>query len=369
MNMDYYEILGVSRNASQEEIKKAFRRKVMEYHPDRNKSPDATEKFKKINEAFQVLSDPKKREMYDKFGTADFNSQFNSSQYNRYGSNVEFDFSEIFGDTFDSIFGDFQDIFSNFGINRSRGKQKGKNIEIDLHITIEDIINGAKKRIKFNRQDPCRVCNGSGGKKVMNCNHCGGTGRINQIIKSFFGNIQTVQSCPYCEGRGVKIIEKCDSCNGTTLVNFEKEMDINIPIGITDGITLRFKGEGNAGKFNGPRGDLFVNVKLEKNNLGFNVNGRDLEKTIFIPYYYFILGGNIKVNTFDGIKDVYINPNTPSGYKIILNGLGLPDMKTRLRGNIILTLQPAFPTNLNNDELELLKKIKSFDENNLNKIY
>lgn len=370
--MDYYEILGVPRNATQEEIKKAFRKKAAEYHPDRNKSPDAPEKFKKINEAFQVLSDPKKREFYDRYGSTDFNNYTNNSYRNYNSGSVDFDFTQIFGDTFDSIFGDFGDgfesIFSNFNNKRS-GKNKGKNIEINLNVSIEEIIKGSKKFIKFQRMDPCPSCNGLGGKKVSKCSHCNGTGRVKQIIKSFFGNIQTIQTCPYCEGTGYQILEKCDKCNGTTLINNEKTMEIDIPIGIDEEITLRFKGEGSAGKFNTERGDLYVNIVLDKNNLlGFELNGKNLIKNLYIPYYYFIVGGVIKVNTFDGIQTIEIKPNTPAGANFVIHKLGLPDIKSKSRGDIILTLLPSFPNTLTNEELELLNKLKS-NENYRDLVY
>lgn len=357
MDFDYYEILGVSRNATHEEIKKAYRREAAKYHPDKNKSPDATERFKKINEAFQVLSDPKKRELYDKYGKAGVDGGYAGGTY--YTNQVEIDISQIFSDAFD-VFKDFDILsgaFNPFDIKRSRSKYRGKDIEIQVNITYFDSIYGAEKVINYPRYDKCDKCKGTGGLKVEKCSHCQGTGRITQYVRSFLGNIQTIQTCPHCEGTGTRIVEKCDKCNGTSLVNTDRSIKIKIPRGATEGLTLRFKGEGNAGKYGGEFGDLYVKLLFDADQ-GFYKDGINLVKDLYIPFYYLILGGKIKIYTPEGIKEINIPANTPAGTQIRLHNMGLPDVNVRKRGDIILNIYPALPSDLTAEERDWLLKFK-----------
>ena len=366
MALDYYEILGVSRDATIEEIKRAYRKKAAEYHPDKNKSPDAVEKFKQVNEAFQVLSDPKKREMYDRFGYVGDNGFYNETSGATRGRQVEFDFSQIFGDSFDSIFFDgfdnFSDLFSTLN-GRRRTKHRGKDIELNLEISLEDVIKGGEKVISFKRQEVCSTCKGTGGEKVDKCSYCNGTGRITQIVRTFLGNVQTVQECPHCNGSGYKIINKCRVCNGSGLVEKDISFKVKIPVGAKTGMTLRFRGDGNSGKFNGEKGDLFItlNVIADKN---YKIVGEnDIQKEVFLPFYIFMLGGDIKVQTFDGIKQVHVDKNTKSGSKITIKGLGLPDIRSRRRGDMILVLLPEFPIDLDENLEKALEVFKRSQEN------
>lgn len=361
MQSDYYEILGVSKDASETDIKKAFRKKAVEYHPDRNKSPDAAEKFKKVNEAYQVLSDPEKRKMYDRFGSSAFTGA-NAGGEN-YGQQVQFDFSDLFGEGFDSIFGEsnpFGDIFG--GRASSKDTNRGKDLEIKLDIGLSDVIFATEKTIEFYRKEKCSNCKGNGGSKVEKCSNCNGSGRVAQVTRSLFGNIQVVRPCPKCNATGQVILEKCNVCKGYSTVGTKHSIKIRIPAGVESGMTLRFSGEGDAGKYGGKNGDLYIvlNVKSEK---GFIRQGNNLIKEIKIPFYTLILGDTLTFDTFDGEKTIKVPPYTKVGVDLVLKGYGVPDMHTKNRGDIVIKLTPEIPDKLSQEEITLYNKLKEIDIN------
>lgn len=363
MGNDYYEILGVPRNATQEEIKKAFRKKVLEYHPDRNKSPDATEKFKKINEAYQVLSDPKKREMYDRYGKDAFAGYANNESH--YTQQVQFDFSDIFGDSFDSL---FQNVFFDgnnsfeeiFGRSRKSSKNKGRDLDLTIDITLEDVIKGSQKVVEYKRYEVCHVCHGSGASKLEKCSYCNGSGHVSQVKRTIFGNVQFVQDCPKCNGKGNIVLEKCFHCKGETRVLVDHKLNIKIPAGVEDGMTFRFSGEGDAGKNEGRYGDLYIKVRVLEDK-DFIRQGNNLITKIIIPYYIFILGGEVKVKTFDGEKTIHIPKLTKVDTEFVLRGYGVPDMLNKKRGDIIVKLVPSVPDSISQIELDLYQKLKDID--------
>ncbi len=363
MGNDYYDMLGVPRNATQEEIKKAFRKKVLEYHPDRNKSPDATEKFKKINEAYQVLSDPKKREVYDRYGQDAFSGYAGNGS--NYSQQVQFDFSDIFGDSFDSF---FQNVFFDgntsfgeiFGKGKKGGKSKGKDLELNVDITLEDVIKGGQKVVEYKRYEVCNVCRGSGASKLEKCSYCNGSGHVSQVKRTIFGNVQFVQDCPKCNGTGHIVIEKCPHCKGETRVLVNHKLNIKIPAGIEDGITLRFSEQGDVGKNGGKYGDLYIKVRvLEDKN--FIRQGNNLITKITIPYYLFILGGEVRVKTFDGEQIIHLERLTKVDTEFVLKGYGIPDMFSKKRGDIIVKLIPSVPDSISQIELDLYQKLRDID--------
>ncbi|BDQ04561.1 MAG: chaperone protein DnaJ [Candidatus Dojkabacteria bacterium] len=365
MSNDYYEILGVSRNATQEEIKKAFRKKLLEYHPDRNKSPDATEKFKKINEAYQVLSDPRKRQLYDNYGQSAFTN--NAAAGANYTEQIQFDFSDIFGESFDSI---FQNVFFDgktpfdeiFGRNKTRTKNKGRDIELNLDVTLVEVIKGSERNIVYKRYESCPVCHGSGASKLEKCSYCNGSGHVSQIKRTIFGNVQVIQDCQKCNGTGHIVVEKCPHCKGETRILVDHTLNIKIPAGIEDGLTLRFSGEGDVARNAGIYGDLYIKLRVLEDK-HFIRQGKNLITKITVPFYTFILGGEVRVNTFDGEQIVHVKKLTKVDTEFVLKGYGIPELYNKKRGDIIVKLVPEVPDSISQLELDLYQRLKDIDAN------
>lgn len=360
-DFDYYEILGVSKNATDKEIKSAFRKKAAAFHPDKNKDPKAPEEFKKINEAYQVLSDPEKRKMYDQFGASAFE---NGGGFNNQGfGGAGFDFSDFFGGGFESIFGEnnpFGDIFG--GRTSARQSNRGEDISVRIKVTLEDIIKGPEKEIQYNRKVQCKVCQGKGGSKVETCKTCNGSGRVAQVTRSLLGNMRIMRECPECRGTGKKILEKCSVCHGESVVSETKNLKIRIPGGIESGMNLRFREEGNAGIFGGEYGDLFVEIVVEKDNR-FMRQGDNLLMKLNLPIYSLILGDEVDILTFDGQKRVKIPAGIQVGEKLALKELGIPNRITKKRGDIILDISVEVPKKINQKEKELFEELKEIDKN------
>lgn len=366
---DYYQQLGVGRDATQEEIKRAFRKKAAVMHPDRNKSPNAHEEFKQLNEAYQVLSDPQKKQYYDQLGHDNFKRSASQGGFESRGSSAggfEFDFSDLFsqggfGNMFDdeSIFGDI------FGSRQRGGGRKGANRGEDLFINLDieliDVLNGNEKEINYKRKEKCQACGGTGGSNVVTCRTCNGQGRVSQVTRTILGTMQVMRECPTCNGTGKEIKEKCKKCNGETLTTENHKLKIRIPQGIETGVNLRFQGEGNSGKFGNPYGDLYVQITV-KQDLRFKRKGNDLYFSLDVPFYYLVLGEEITVPTLDGDKLVKIPAGTEIGNKLTLRELGLPDFRTKKRGNIYIDLNVKLPTKLSSEERDLFLKIKAIEE-------
>ncbi len=350
-NKDLYAILGVSRNASQEEIKKAYRKKALEYHPDRNPgNPEAEEKFKEASEAYSILSDPQKREIYDRYG---YDALKNSGGYGGYT-----DFSSIF-DEFDDIFGDILGDFFGFGGSSRRRRsrpRKGDDIWIEITLDFEEAVLGTEKEVEVPRKEKCEVCNGTGvepGHKKEVCPTCKGRGTI-RISQGFFSISQT---CPTCNGYGQINRHPCKKCNGKGYVYKNKKLKVKIPAGVDTGTKIRIEGEGEFSTNGGRRGDLFIVVKVKPHKF-FKREGDDLYIDVNISFSQAALGTVINIPTVDGKSfDLKIPAGTQSGTTFKLKGKGVRSLRGYGTGNMIVKVNVVTPTELSEEEKEIFRKL------------
>ncbi|WP_286974278.1 molecular chaperone DnaJ [Acetomicrobium sp. UBA5826] len=346
---DYYEILGIGRDASQEEIKRAYRKLVRQYHPDANPgNKEAEEKFKLINEAYEVLSDPQKKAQYDQFGfVGDVPPQ---------GGEGPWDFGG-FGDLFGDLFGDF---FGGFGSRRdARSPQRGMDLEMPLTVTLREAAFGASKVVYIPRWENCRTCGGSGaapGTSPERCPHCGGKGQVESRSRSPFGEFVTVRTCPHCGGSGFVIKNPCKECGGRGKTRVRHKVEVNIPPGIDTGMRLRIRGEGEEGRNGGPPGDLYLVIEVEEDPL-FKRQGDDLHVRVEVPFPIAALGGKISVPTLEGEEEVEINPGTQPGSIKRLKGLGMPRQRGSGRGDLIAHINIAVPRNLTDKQRALIEAL------------
>ena len=353
---DYYEVLGVDRNADEATIKKAYRVLAKKYHPDANPGDkEAEKKFKEASEAYAVLSDAEKRKQYDQFGHAAFDGSAG-------GGAGGFDFSGMdMGDIFGDIFGDF---FG--GGSRSRrannGPMKGANIRTSIRITFEEAVFGCEKEIELVLKDECKTCHGSGAKPGTSketCPKCGGKGKVVYSQQSLFGMVQNVQSCPDCNGTGQIIKEKCPDCRGTGYIASKKKIQVSIPAGIDDGQSVRIREKGEPGVNGGPRGDLLVEVVVSRHPI-FQRQDMNIYSTAPISFAQAALGGEVRINTVDGDMLYEVKPGTQTDTKIRLKGKGVPSLRNKaVRGDQYVTLVVQVPTGLNEAAKEALR---AFDE-------
>lgn len=357
MSKDYYGVLGVEKSASREEIKKAYKRLAKQYHPDLNKDPSATDKFKEINEAAAVLGDDKKREHYDQYGTADF-SGFQ-------GGAGGFDFSDMsgFGGSFDDIFESF--FGSGFGGGRRRGPERGSDLRYDLEVDLEDVYDGAEKHIVLPRIEQCSACDGTGAESksdIATCGSCNGTGVMKRTQRTPFGMFQTQSTCRDCGGSGKMIKVHCSVCKGHGRVEKHHKMMVKIPKGIEDGNMLRMPGEGEAGGVGGRNGDLYVAVIIRPHNV-FERKGHDLYIEVPVSFVGAALGDEIHVETMEGKAKLVIPPGTQSNTLFRMKGKGLPIMGRDSHGDEYVKVVVHTPTNLTNKQKEMLKELaKDFGE-------
>jgi molecular chaperone DnaJ len=366
---DYYETLGVPRDASQEDIKKAYRRLAKQYHPDVNKDdPQANEKFKEINEAYEVLSDPQKRAQYDRFGTVG-ESPFGGQ------STADFGGYENYSDIFDDLNSELRNIFSSFfggERNRTYAKTptKGADISAAIEVTLEEVLTGVERELEINRREVCDVCNGSGmepGTQAEKCPHCNGTGEIRNTRASIFGQMITVTPCPYCRGTGKIITHPCHQCNGRGILFKKRKVTVKIPPGVEDGTRLRLRGEGEAGSYGGPPGDLFVFVKVKPHPI-FRRFGADIQYQTTIDMFDAALGTEIEVPTLEKNREtINIPPGAQFGSQFRLRGKGLPYVNNGGRGDLIVRINVEIPKKLSEKERELLLEIASLRGKNINK--
>ncbi|MEY4113907.1 MAG: molecular chaperone DnaJ [Bacteroidota bacterium] len=356
---DYYEVLGVAKSASADEIKKAYRKVAMQFHPDRNPGDKAAEeKFKEAAEAYEVLSDQEKKAQYDRFGHAGLNNRggFGGGQ----GMNMDDIFSN-FGDIFgDDIFGSF---FGGGGARQRGGKARGtrgSNLRIKLKMNYEEIAKGANKTVKVKKYTSCTTCSGSGAKdknSVQNCSTCNGTGQVRKVTSTFLGQMQTVGTCPTCSGEGSTITNKCTSCKGEGRVYTEETINIDIPAGVQDGMQLSLSGKGNIGERGGSSGDLIVLIEeeshpeLQRDNLNVIY-----DMHVSIPDAIF--GSNVEVPTIDGRAKIKIPPGTQSGKIFRLKGKGFPSINSYERGDQLIHVNVWTPQELSNEEKEMMEKLK-----------
>lgn len=364
---DYYEVLGVSKSATEEELKKSYRKLALKYHPDRNPDDkESEEKFKEAAEAYEVLSNKDKKQKYDQFGHAGVDGQ----GFGGGGQNMNMD--DIFS-MFGDIFGGFGGggFSGGFGGQRSRGGRrvnKGSSLRIKVKLSLEDIEKGVEKKIKVNKYVTCKTCHGSGAKEGSDsttCTQCSGSGYITQVQRTILGNMQTQAVCPTCGGEGKIIKEKCTSCHGDGIVKQEEVITINIPAGVADGMQISFSGLGNAGARNGVNGDLIVSVE-ELPHEDFERDGNNVCHQTYITVSDAILGTTIEVPTLGGKAKFKIEQGMTSGKVYRLRGKGLPDVNGSGRGDILVRVDVWIPKSYSKEEkkmLETLQKSKNFEPN------
>jgi len=362
---DYYEILGVDKNADARAIKMAYRKLAMKYHPDKNKdNKEAEEKFKEASEAYEILSDPEKKQKYDQFGHAGVDGSFGQGGFSWQDFSHSADFSDIFGE------GGFSSIFENFfggGSGRSSGRRnsvnKGEDLQISLSLSLKEIAEGVEKKIKIHVKEKCSTCNGTGSAdgKVKTCPQCNGSGQIHQMRRSLFGQIATVVDCPACNGKG-KIIERpCQKCHGEGRISSSKMISVKIPAGVAEGQYIRLRGEGNVGIQGGPKGDILVLIR-EKEDPMFEREDSNLICTYPISYPQAALGCEILIPTLTSKIKLKIPAGTQSEKVFRLRNQGLPEVHSSFRGDLYVRIKIVTPTSLSSKEKELYKELLELDK-------
>jgi molecular chaperone DnaJ len=362
MKKDFYEILGLSKTASAEEIKKAYRKVAMQFHPDRNPgNKEAEEKFKEAAEAYEILGDADKRAQYDRFGHAAF-----SGAAGRGGQGGGMDMNDIFSQ-FGDIFG--EDVFGSFfggGRSRSGGGRrptgvKGSSIRIKLKLNFEEIAKGANKTVKVKKHIACTTCDGSGAKdknSTQNCSTCGGQGQVKKVTNTFLGQMQTVTTCPSCNGAGSTITNKCTSCKGDGRVYGEETVNIDIPAGVQEGMQLNVSGKGNAGERGGSAGDLIVLIE-EEPHTELHREGLNVAYDLYLTFPDAVFGTNVEVPTIDGRAKIKIPAGTQSGKVFRLKGKGFPSVNSYEKGDQLIHVNIWTPQHVSGDEKTMLEKMNN----------
>jgi len=360
---DYYEILGVAKNAGDDEIKKAYRKLAIKYHPDKNPNDKSSEdKFKEAAEAYEVLSNPEKKQRYDQFGHAGVNGAGGAGGFGGGGMNMDDIFSQ-FGDIFGGAFGGFG------GGGRSSGRRvaRGTNLRVKVKLTLMDIANGVEKKIKVNKHVACKTCSGSGARNGQydTCKTCNGTGAITRVQQTILGAMQTQSTCGVCGGEGRVVKDKCHTCHGDGIVREEEVININIPAGVAEGMQLSMSGKGNAAPRGGINGDLLIVIE-EEDHPDLKREGNHLIYSLSIGFPDAALGTSVEIPTIDAKAKIKIEPGTQSGKVLRLKGKGLPDVNSYGRGDLLVEISVYTPHNLSPDErktLENLKLSKNFEPN------
>lgn len=352
---DYYDVLGVSKTAEASEIKSAYRKLAIKYHPDKNPGDhEAEEKFKEAAEAYEVLSNPEKRRRYDQFGHAG-NS---ASGFGGGGMNMEDIFSQ-FGD----IFGGgnpFESFFNGGRGGGGRRVQRGTNLRVKIKLTLEEIAHGTEKKIKVNKQTSCRTCNGTGAKDQSSyntCNTCGGSGSVRRVTNTILGQMQTTSTCPTCNGEGVQITAKCTSCTGSGLTRDDENITINIPAGVSEGMQLSMSGKGNAAPRGGIAGDLIILIE-EVPHETLKRDGINVIYDLYVNFADATLGTSIEIPTIDGRAKIKIEPGTQGGKILRLKGKGLPEVNSYHKGDQLVYVNVWTPKAVSKEERELLEQLK-----------
>ena len=362
---DYYEVLGVSKDADDAAIKKAYRALAKKYHPDMNPGDaEAEKKFKEASEAYAVLSDAEKRRQYDQFGHAAFEGGAGGA-----GGFGGFDFNGAdFGDIFGDIFGDLFGGGGRRGGRANNGPMKGANIRKSIRITFEEAVFGCKKELEVILKDPCTTCGGTGAKPGTSpetCPKCGGKGQVVYTSQSFFGTVQNVQTCPNCGGSGKVIKEKCTSCSGTGYTSSKKKIEVTIPAGIDNGQSVRIREKGEPGTNGGPRGDLLVEVNVSRHPI-FQRQDMHIFSTVPISFAQAALGGDVKIQAVDGAVIYNVKPGTKTDTKVRLKGKGVPSLRnSAVRGDHYVTLVIQTPEKLSAEAKEALRRFDELSGNSL----
>eukprot|EP01018_Ginkgo_biloba_P015539 Gb_03413 [translate_table: standard] len=356
MAADYYSTLGVSKSASIKEIKSAYRRLARQYHPDVNKEPGATDKFKEISSAYEVLSDDEKRALYDQYGEAGVKGAAGAGQ-GAYTTNPFDLFETFFGSSMRGFSGMDQ---SGFGTRRRETVVQGDDIRYDMTLEFSEAIFGAEKEFEVSHLEACEVCNGTGakrGSRQKKCATCGGRGQVMRTQETPFGLFSQVSICPNCGGEGEVISDYCRKCVGEGRIRVKKDLKVKIPPGVNSGSTLRVRGEGDAGPKGGPIGDLYVFLDI-KEIPGIQRDGINLYSTISVSYVDAILGTVVKVKTVEGISELQVPPGTQPGDVLVLSRLGVPKLnKPSLRGDHLFTLKVTIPTRISERERALIEEL------------
>lgn len=359
---DYYEVLGVPKTADEAEIKKAYRKLAMQFHPDKNPdNKEAEEKFKEASEAYEVLSDKDKRLIYDQYGHAGIDQQFGNGGFSWSNFSRFDDISDLFGGGFSSI---FDTLFGGggFGGSRGRSSNRGEDLQIELSLTLQEIALGTEKKIKFSVKDACDKCDGSGSSngKVDTCTQCRGTGQVRTVRQSLFGQMQTVSECPSCRGEGKIIQNKCSKCYGEGRMGKVKEITVKIPAGVEENQYIRLRGQGNIGPRKGSHGDILVLIH-EKQDDVFERDGNNIILEFPINVSQAVLGDEILVPTLSGNAKMKVPAGTQSGRLFRLKGQGIQGLNSYSRGDLIVRVNVITPTRLSREETELYQKIREFD--------
>jgi len=367
---DYYDVLGVSRNSGKDEIKQAYRKLALKYHPDRNKTPEAEEKFKEISEAYAILSDEEKRKVYDMYGHQGISGKYSAEDIFR---GAEFNFDEIFKDLgfdfagsggfrniFDVFFGGGP--FGGFSVGRTR---KGQDLVYDATLTLEDVLHGREDEIEVTKTGKCDNCKGSGampGTKARACSICNGQGQVKRVLEqSQFRTYVTIEPCRTCQGKGSVIEKPCNVCRGQGLVRKPKKLKINIPPGVEDGNALRLSGEGEAID-GGPSGDLYVRINVKPHQL-FQRSNSDLVYDLKLNFAQLALGTEVQVPTLEGNVSLKVPQGTQPNTILTVKGKGLPRHNGRGKGDELVRVNASVPTKLNDKEKSLLRELKEeFDK-------
>jgi molecular chaperone DnaJ len=344
IKQDYYEVLGVPRDASDEEIKKAFRKLAKLHHPDCNREPGAEEKFKEINEAYQVLSNPDKRRRYDRYGRADIEGGFS-----------DFGFGGL-GDIFESFWNGFG---TPFGGTAQRVPQKGDSLRSHLTLSFEEAVFGSSKEVEVQRIEFCPSCHGIGTERGTNpetCPDCHGTGQVRRVQQSIFGRFTHITTCPRCGGSGAVINNPCSQCKGKGRIKVKREIKINIPAGVDEGYRLRLDGEGSAGLYGGPPGDLYVTLSVKPHNV-FHRDGSDILYELSINVAQAALGDEVRVPSLDGKVELKIPPGTQNGKTFRFKGKGISHVDARGRGDLLVKVSVITPQHLDKNQRHLFEEL------------
>ena len=343
---DYYEVLGVSRDATEEEIKKAYRKLAMEYHPDRN--PGKEEQFKEVSEAYEVLRDPEKRQRYDRFGHAGVKGGFDGFEF-------DFDLTDALRTFMSESFG-FGDFFGMGRSRRTNQRRRGKDLQVHLKLTLEEIASGVTKKIKLRKLvvcDRCQGTGGEGGEGTVTCPQCQGTGELRQVSQSLFGQFVNITTCPTCHGQGRVLKTPCSKCHGEGRVHGESLITVDIPAGVTTGNYITIRGEGNVGPNGGPAGDVIVVIEEQKHPY-FERHGDDILYDLPLSFVQVALGADVEVPTLNGKAKLHIPPGTQSHKILRMRGKGIPNLRGGRRGDQLVRVVVWTPTRLSAEEKKLL---------------
>lgn len=359
---DYYEILGVSKDATKDEIKSAFRKMARKYHPDVNKAPDAEEKFKELGKAYETLMDDNKRATYDRFGEEGLQNA---------GYSTQGPFADGFGDLSDI----FESFFGNFGFGGSRrvdpnAPTRGENLRVDIEIEFEEAMFGVEKEIKIDHLETCESCNGTGakaGSQPVTCPTCGGRGQVQQTTQTILGSFAQITTCPKCHGKGKIVSDPCPDCKGLGAKEVEKTLTVKIPKGVDTGSKMRLSGEGDAGKNGGPAGDLFVIIHVAPSEY-FHRDGINIYTQLEVSPAQAVLGDEVEIKTIDGAKNITIPQGLQSGDRITIRGQGAPVISNpSMRGDHIVVVSVKTPTHISNEEKRLYESLYEIETGRVKK--